>query len=62
MAMGSYYRRYVTDFASMVRPVVELTIKGRKFLWTEACNRAFERMKKALVSADVMGVSVKWWR
>lgn len=55
VAMGSYYRRYVKDFASMVRPMVELTKKGRKFLWTEACDRAFEQMKKALVSADVMG-------
>ena len=29
--------------------------KGKKFLWTEACDKAFEQMKKALVSADVMG-------
>ena len=55
VAMGSYYRRYVRDFASIVRPMVELTRKGKKFLWTEACDRSFEQMKKALVSADVMG-------
>ena len=45
---------YVRDFASIVRPMVELTRKGKKFLWTEACDRSFEQMKKALVSADVM--------
>ena len=55
VAMGSYYRRYVRDFASIVRPMVELTKKGKKFLWTEACDRSFEQLKKALVSADVMG-------
>ena len=55
VAMGSYYRRYVKNFASMVRPMVELTKKGKKFLWTEACQRAIERMKKALVSTDIMG-------
>ena len=27
VAMGSYYRRYVKDFASKVRPMVELTKK-----------------------------------
>ena len=27
VAMGSYYRRYVKDFASLVRPMVELTKK-----------------------------------
>ena len=55
VAMGSYYRRYIRGFASMVRPMVELTKKGRKFIWGEACDSAFARLKKALVSSDVMG-------
>ena len=55
VAMGSYYRRYVRDFANLVRPMVKLTKKGKKFLWTEICDRSFEQMKKALLSADVMG-------
>ena len=55
VAMGSYYRRYVKDFASIVRPMVELTKKGKKFIWTNACDRSFDLLKKALVSADVMG-------
>ena len=38
--------------------IVDLTKKGQKFLWTEACDRAFESMKKALVSTDVMGYPV----
>ena len=55
VAMGSYYRRYVRDFASIVRPMIDLTKKGKKFIWLEACDRSFEQMKKALLSADVMG-------
>ena len=55
VAMGSYYRRYVRDFVSMVRPMIDLTKKGKKFLWTEACDRSFDSMKKALVSTDMMG-------
>ena len=35
--------------------MIDLTKKGKKFIWTEACDRSFEQMKKALVSADVMG-------
>ena len=35
--------------------MVELTKKGKKFLWTALCDVAFEQMKKALLSADVMG-------
>ena len=55
VAMGSYYRRYVRDYASIVRPMVELTKKGKRFIWSEACQHSFESIKKALVSADVMG-------
>ena len=55
MAIGSYYQRYVRDYASIVRPMVELTKKGKRFIWSEACQHSFESIKKALVSADVMG-------
>ena len=55
VAMGSYYRRYVKDFASMVRPMVDLTKKGKKFVWSVACETAFAEMKKALLSTDIMG-------
>ena len=54
VAMGSYYRGYVKNFASIVRPMVELTRKGQKFLWTEACDLSFDQMRRALLRADVM--------
>ena len=43
------------DFASMVRPMTELTKKGKHFLWTVTCQKSFEQLKKALVSSDVIG-------
>ena len=55
VAMGSYYRRYIRGFASIVRPMVELTRNNRKFVWDEACEVAFAALKKALVSSQVMG-------
>ena len=58
VALGSYYHRFVKDFATMVRPMVELTKKGRKFIWSEACDRSFQMVKKALISSDVMGYPI----
>ena len=55
IAMASYYRCYVRNFASTARPMVDLTKKGKKFLWSEACEAAFNILKRALISADVMG-------
>ena len=54
VAMGSYYRRYVKNFATIVRPMVELTKKGKKFVWNELCEEAFRQLKMALVSSEVM--------
>ena len=55
VAMGSYYRRYVKDFATIVRPMVDLTKKGKRFAWTAECDKSFDRVKQALVSSDIMG-------
>ena len=55
VAMGSYYRRYVKDFASIAKPMLELTKKGKEFLWDNHCDLSFSNLKKALVSSDVMG-------
>ena len=35
--------------------MVELTKKGKKFIWDAACDRSFETIKKALISSEVMG-------
>ncbi len=55
VATGSYYRRFVKDFAKIARPLSDLTRKGKEFVWDEACKRAFEQLKVALISPDVMG-------
>ena len=54
VAMGSYYRRYIKNFATIVRPMVDLTKKGKKFVWSELCEEAFKELKRALVSSEVM--------
>lgn len=55
VAMGSYYRRYIRDFAAIVRPMVDLTKKARKFIWGAECDEAFRKLKEALISVDIMG-------
>ena len=35
--------------------MVELTKLERKFAWSEACETAFTTLKKALISANVIG-------
>ncbi|XP_053401636.1 uncharacterized protein LOC123522917 [Mercenaria mercenaria] len=55
VATGSYYRRYIRDFAKVARPLIELTKKDACFAWTEECEKAFMTLKKKRTDADVMG-------
>ena len=38
----------------MVRSMVDLTRKGKKFVWTVTCETALAEMKRALISTDIM--------
>ncbi|XP_052218279.1 uncharacterized protein K02A2.6-like [Dreissena polymorpha] len=54
-AMASYYRRFVKDFASKVKPMTELTKKDKKFKWDDRCQQSFEELKRELISPEIMG-------
>lgn len=54
IGLASYYRRFVRDFAKVAGPLHALTRKGVVFLWSEACETAFCRLKDLLVTAPVL--------
>ena len=54
LGLCSYYRKFVSGFATIAKPLHELTQKDRAFLWTEDCQRAFESLKSTLISAPVL--------
>ena len=54
--MCQYYRRFVPRFSDIAAPLHALIQKGARFVWTEQCQRAFDALKAALVSADVLAL------
>ncbi|KAK2898063.1 hypothetical protein Q8A73_014443 [Channa argus] len=54
LGLASYYRRFVKDFATIASPLHRVTEKGRRFGWSEACSRAFQRLKVDLSEAPVL--------
>ena len=54
IGLASYYRRFVPDFAHIAAPLHALTRKNVEFMWSEACEIAFHRLKKALITAPVL--------
>lgn len=54
LGFGNFYRRFIKDFSTIARPLYDLTKKGIQWNWTEACQKAFEDLKKAFTSSPVL--------
>lgn len=54
LGITSWYRRFIPNFATIVAPITNLLRKHVKFVWSEECNLAFERVKEHLVSAPII--------
>ena len=56
MGLASYYRRFVANFYKIAHPITSLQRKGKKFVWTDNCEEAFQQLKVCLTSAPVLAV------
>ena len=54
LGMAGYYRRFCPNFAAVAEPLTQLLNKRAKFIWSEKCNKAFEKLKAMLQSAPVL--------
>ncbi|KAL9958568.1 hypothetical protein ACROYT_G035598 [Oculina patagonica] len=54
LCLSGYYRKFVHDFSRIASPLHELTKKNVKFVWTDACQSSFLRLKEALLSAPIL--------
>jgi len=48
------FRRHVANYATIAAPLTSLTRKDTKFQWGEQQDKAFDELKRALVSAPVL--------
>ena len=55
LGLCSYYRRFVKGFSTIAKPLSDLTSKDSDLVWSEKCQEAFESLKQALVSDQLMG-------
>jgi hypothetical protein len=54
LGLAGYYRRFIPDFSRIAKPMTELLKKGVKFMWSEACEKAFHTLRQHLTSAPVL--------
>ena len=54
LGLTSYYRRFVPSFSALAQPLYKLTKKDVPFVWTDACEEAFQQLKQLLMRAPVL--------
>ena len=47
---ASYYSKYILKIYELRTPLNELLKKGKKWCWTKECKKAFQEIKKCLLS------------
>src|SRR5271156_1302278 len=50
----NFVRRFVVNFAEIVKPIVKLLKRDAKFAWNDDAQQAFERIKKAVQETPVL--------
>ncbi|WMV13557.1 hypothetical protein MTR67_006942 [Solanum verrucosum] len=56
-SLDDYHRRFVEGFSSISSPLMALTQKKAKFIWSETCENSFQGLKDRLTSATVLTLS-----
>jgi hypothetical protein len=54
LGLAGYYRRFIPNFSRIAKPMTELLKKGVKFVWSEACEKAFYTLRQHVTSAPVL--------
>jgi hypothetical protein len=56
MGLVGYYRWFIEGFLKIENPITELQKKNKKFVWTEKCVEAFQRLKELLTTTPILKV------
>ena len=56
LGLVGYYRRFIQGFSKIASPLTHLTRKGVPFIWSDACQLAFDELKDKLTSTPVLAL------
>ena len=52
--MAGYYRKFCSNFFTIYAPLTNLLKNNIKFVWTQSCQEAFDKLKAILKSEPVL--------
>ncbi len=54
LGLAGYYRKFIKDFSSMAEPLNQLLRKDELYIWIDAQQQAFEKLKELLISEPIL--------
>jgi RNase H-like domain found in reverse transcriptase len=54
LGFGNFYRKFISHYSELARPLNDLMKKDKKFEWSTKCQEAFETMKKRFMEEPVL--------
>ncbi|XP_039384821.1 uncharacterized protein K02A2.6-like, partial [Mauremys reevesii] len=54
LGLLNYYGKFISQLATLLRPLHELLGQNKPWKWTEACDVAFNKAKDALLNSEVL--------
>ena len=54
LGLANYYCHFIQNFSELAKPLHELMGKDKSFLWTEQCDRAFQKLKQQLTTTPIL--------
>src|SRR3989442_498431 len=56
LGLAGYYRRFIEGFSLITAPLTKLLRKDVPFVWSEAWQHSFDRLKEKLITAPVLTI------
>ena len=54
LGMAGYYRKFCSNFSTITEPLTNLLKKRIKFIWSERCQKSFDKLKAVSISVPVL--------
>ena len=54
LGMAGYYRKFCNNFSVIAEPLTNLLGKRLKYVWTDDCQKSFDKLKAILKSVPVL--------
>jgi hypothetical protein len=54
LGLAGYYRRFISNFFKIAKPITDRLKKEEKFVWNTECDKVFQTLKKLMTTTPML--------